>query len=179
MTNDPEVDEIRRRMSTIRRDMHVNFQTAVQSAERMFDWKAYVTSYPWIAIALAAGAGFVVAPGRRRHPVEATRAAANLSPLPTLTKVAGQTPIAIAGGPREAQPKSKRNAAGELMGLAFGLVAPVAIRAAQSYTISAIERWIETNLEPAQASKPQPRQEKRNDAQRVQPAQSARSAGSL
>ncbi len=163
LTSDPETDEIRRRMSLIRRDMHVNIKTAVQSAERLFDWTAYVKSHPWIAITLAAGAGFLAVPGRRR-------AVAEPAPPPTTS-----IPVAMdraVGTPKPAPAKS--HSRGEWVGLALGILGPVAVRVAQNYSISAIERWIESQLDASRGERPREPRETLHDEPRTGMASTAR-----
>lgn len=168
MSSDPEIDEIRRRMSLIRRDMHVNIKTAVQSAERLFDWKEYVTSYPWIALALAAGAGFMLAPARRR--------AADVPPAPSTVIL----PAAAETNPQTDRPApTKPQSRGEWFGFALGILGPVAIRVAQNYSINAIESWIESQLAATRGMGPRRTQEQSHDEPRSGLASGTRGARSL
>ena len=172
MASDPETDEIRRRMSLIRRDMHVNIKTAVQSAERLFDWTAYVKSHPWIAITLAAGAGFLAVPGRRQAVAEPLPPSPQLSPSPPFTMAAPVAMEQAVSAPRPAPAKSYSR--GEWVGLALGILGPVAVRVAQNYSISAIERWIESQLDASRGERPREPRETLHDEPRAGMAGRAR-----
>lgn len=172
VSNDPEIDEIRKRMSVIRREMHVDFQTAVQSAERLFDWKGYVTRFPWVALVLAAGVGFIVAPARRRTKVvKGVSATASVSP----SRIPEENP----DSPRSEAAKSRST--GEMIGLAFGILGPIVVRVAQSYTISAIENWLNSNtqMNSGRAVKPRPNPENFDDASRTDQSRWDRTSGRI
>ncbi len=164
LSSDPEIDEIRRRMSLIRRDMHGDVQMAVNSAQRWFDWKSYVTNYPWIAVAVAVGAGFIVAPARRRAPDLPLEPSTLMSPAPEQN----------AGPPRPAPrwhiPRS------DWVGLAIGILGPIAVRVAQNYSIHTIQRWIESQSEATRSRARRLEQETIHDESRSGLASGARGA---
>jgi hypothetical protein len=115
-----EIDNIRRQMAQIRRELHEDIQGVVVSAEAATDWRAYVRSYPWLAVGLTFAVGYLIVP-RKHH-----RAIIHEVQVPTAT-------------PRQVEKKEKR--AG-LFGLLFGMVAPIATRALQSYASQYVENWI-------------------------------------
>lgn len=160
VSNDPEIDDIRKRMSVIRREMHVDFQTAVQSAERLFDWKGYLTRYRWIALAVAAGVGYLAAPARRGKRIVESSAA-------TATATGSPAPDENLESPRSESPKSRTK--GEMIGLAFGILGPIVVRVAQSYAISAIERRLNSfsQLNTSSAANFRPKSENIDDASRT------------
>lgn len=171
-SNDPEIDEIRKRMSVIRREMHVDFQTAVQSAERMFDWKGYVARYPWIALAVATGVGYLVAPSRRGKRIVSSSVSTPAAPgSPALEESLESS--------RSESPKSRTT--GELIGLAFGILGPIVVRVAQSYAISAIERRLDSFslLNTSSTTKPQPKPENIDEASRTDHPRWDRTSGRI
>ena len=50
-----EVDEIRRQMAQIRRELHEDVQGVVAGAEAVADWRRYIRLYPWAAVGAAVG----------------------------------------------------------------------------------------------------------------------------
>ena len=118
-----EADEIRRQMAAIRHDLHRDVRDVVNTAERVADWGRYVGKYPWLSLGMACGAGYFLVPRRRKDSsatVSSTPIVASDSITPTATK----------------------EKAG-LVGAAFGLLAPIAVRAAQGYALKYLEQWIE------------------------------------
>ncbi len=63
-----EVDEIRRHMAQIRHELHEDVQGVVKGAEATADWRRYIRNYPWAAVGIAFGVGFLIVP-RRQRPV--------------------------------------------------------------------------------------------------------------
>jgi hypothetical protein len=118
-----DITEIQQRMAQIRRDMHEDVREAVKGAQSLTDWRSQVRSHPWVALGTAAGLGYLIVP--KRHPAPAPA-------IVTVAPAAATQPIASA-------PKKKRWG---LIGSAFGLLAPIAVRAAQNYAIQYLEQWI-------------------------------------
>jgi hypothetical protein len=119
-----DISEIQRRMAQIRHELHVDVQEAVKGAQSLTDWRSQVRNHPWLALGAAAAVGYLVVP--KRHPA------------PAIVTVAPAAATAMVR-PTEAPPKKKRWG---LIGSAFGLLAPIAVRAAQNYAIQYLEQWI-------------------------------------
>ena len=60
-----EIDDVRRRMAQIRRELHEDVKGVVEGAEAATDWRRYVRNYPWATTGLALAIGYLVIP--RRH----------------------------------------------------------------------------------------------------------------
>lgn len=120
-----DINEIQRRMAQIRRELHEDVRGAVQGAQELTDWRSQVRNHPWLALGAAAALGYLIVP--KRHAPPAIVALAPTQPMPQ--------PVS------EPAPKSKKKRWG-LIGSAFGLVAPIAVRAAQNYAIQYLEQWI-------------------------------------
>ena len=118
-----EITEIQRRMAQIRREMHEDVREAVKGAQSLTDWRSQVRNHPWAALGAAAVLGYLIVP--KRHP----------APAPAIVAVA---PAAAA--PAVAEPPRKKRWG--LIGSAIGLLAPIAVRAAQNYAIQYLEQWI-------------------------------------
>jgi hypothetical protein len=127
-TAPPEIDEIRRQMAQIRRDLHADVQGVVEGAEAATDWRRYVRSYPWASLGLALTVGYLIVPRRRRTPTP-------LQAAPALANA-----IVPAEPPRSAEPEKKKRQG--LLGAALGMLAPVAFRAAQGYALQFAEQWL-------------------------------------
>jgi hypothetical protein len=127
-TAPPEIDEIRWRMAQIRLELHQDVEGVVEGAEAATDWRGYVRSYPWASVGLALAVGFLIVP--RRHRTPATIVAA-----PALTDGGVQVEI-----PRRLEPERPRGRS--LLGAAFGMLAPVVVRAAQGYALQYAEQWL-------------------------------------
>lgn len=132
-TND--IDDIRRGMARIRRDLHEDVRGVVASAEAVTDWKAYVRSYPWLAVGLAVAIGYFVVPRRRRAPVIAN--AIELPAVVEAVQAAATNAVQAATPAPPPEPKGKG-----IFGTIFGMITPIALRAAQGYATQFIGNWI-------------------------------------
>jgi hypothetical protein len=127
-----EIEEIRKGMARIRRELHEDVRGVVESAEAVTDWKHYIRDYPWASIAAAAAIGFVIVPRRRRtvKPAEVAQAvAAQIQPAVQAAQAAAPAP----------EPKKKGRG---LIGAGLGLLAPIAMRAVQNYATHFVSNWI-------------------------------------
>ncbi len=120
-----EINDIQRRMALVRHELHHDVQEAVKGAQSLTDWRSLVRSHPWLTLVTAAAAGYLIVPKRRSE----TPAIVAMS-LPTSHPVA-PTPVNLASAPRESR--------WSLIGTVLGLLAPVAIRAAQNYAAQYLE----------------------------------------
>jgi len=129
-----EIDDIRRQMAQIRRELHEDVQGVVAGAEAATDWRRYVRLYPWACVGAAFGLGFLIAPRRRRHGVDRIEHAVTLVPEKVREAVQGvvaETPTV----------RKKEEKAG-LLGMLVGAVGPMVMRAARNYAMSFAENWI-------------------------------------
>jgi len=120
-----DITEIQRRMAQIRHELHADVREAVKGAQELTDWRSQVRSHPWIALGAAAALGYVIVPRRHSAPVPAV--------------VAVTPAMAVPPTPAPAPPTKKRWG---LVGSAIGLLAPIAVRAAQNYAVQYLEQWI-------------------------------------
>lgn len=120
-----DVSEIQRRMAQIRHELHSDVQEAVKGAQSLTDWRSQVRNHPWLALGAAAAVGYLLVP--RRHPA------------PAIVTVAPAAAAVTAPRLPEPSPTKKRWG---LIGSAVGLMAPIAVRAAQNYAIQYLEQWI-------------------------------------
>ena len=126
-TAPPEIDEIRRKMAQIRRDLHADVQSVVQGAEAATDWRRFIRSYPWASMGVALAVGYLFVPRRHKAP------AIQLAPAEIARAVALEAP-------RVPEPEKKKGKG--LLGTVFGLVTPVALRAVQGYALQFAEQWM-------------------------------------
>lgn len=134
-----EVDEVRRQMGQIRRELHEDVREVVASAEAATDWKHYLTLYPWVSLGLAFAAGYLVVPRRHKPSPAGVATQADLSQVRQAVESTRQTLVDVAKGK---DPKSAAERKGTLIGAAFGMIAPLAVRAVQGYAMKYLEQWI-------------------------------------
>jgi hypothetical protein len=125
-----DVRDIQRRMAQIRRDLHEEVKEAVKGAQSLTDWRSQVKSHPWLALGAAAAVGYLIVPRRRRPET------------PTIVAVNPVAAAPAAGPSAVATPSSPSRKGGSILGSAFGLLAPIAVRAAQNYAIQYMEQWL-------------------------------------
>jgi hypothetical protein len=126
-TASSEIDEIRRKMAQIRRDLHEDVKGVVEGAEEVSNWRYYIRLYPWAAVGAALAAGYFIVP-KRKKPAEPSQVIVTAMP---------QAPQAAP--PIEAEPEKKGRG---LIGAGLGMIAPIAIRAAQNYATHFLTNWI-------------------------------------
>lgn len=64
LPNTSEADEIQQQMRGVRAELRANVKDLMNSAQDMADWTRYVRSYPWLCVAAAAAAGYLIVPSR-------------------------------------------------------------------------------------------------------------------
>jgi hypothetical protein len=138
-----QIDDIRRRMARIRRELHEDVKTVVAGAEAAFDWKRYVRLYPWACAGSALAIGYLIVPKKRRQVIE------RVTVVPAVQAAAA--PVAKA-----AKQEIKKERKAGLIGAAFGMLVPVVTRALQSYAAQYVENWIAQQTAAASAFGPKP-----------------------
>jgi len=131
-----DIDDIRRRMAQIRRELHEDVQGVVAGAEAATDWKSWIRNYPWASVGVALAVGYLLVPRKHRE-------------APTIHIAHPDAPKALAVEAARAPEKKKKG----LIGWGFGLLAPVVLRAAQGYALQFFEQWMAQRLQ-AQAQQP-------------------------
>jgi hypothetical protein len=138
-TAPPELDDIRKRMAQIRRDLHEDVKGVVEGAEAATDWRRFIRNYPWASMGVAVFAGYLIVP--RKH-----RATTTIQMAPA--------EIARAVAPEPPKPTEAKKGKG-LLGTVFGLVAPFAFKAAQGYALQFAEQWMAQKLAQQMAQHPE------------------------
>jgi len=133
-----EVDEIRRHMAQIRHELHEDVQGVVRGAEATADWRRYIRNYPWAAIGLAFGVGYLIVPRRPRPQMPA---------FPYLAQPAPQA--APAASPAPAEPAKKKGKG--IFRTVLGLAAPFALRTAQGYALQFFEQFLAQKMAQQQS----------------------------
>jgi hypothetical protein len=151
-----DVDEIRRRMAQIRRDLHIDMQGVVAGAEAATDWRYYVRLYPWAALGVACAAGYLVVPKRRRSVTKVAAKAAEEA----VARVQDQVKRPLINVPRIETTATAEKRKSGIVGALLGMAVPVAVRAAQSYAAHFVENWIAQQgmmgVAPGQGPSPSP-----------------------
>jgi len=127
-SNSMEIEDIQRRMAQLRHDMHGEVLGAVKGARSLTDWRSLVRNYPLLTLGVATAIGYLVVPKRR-------------SEAPTIVAVNATAPeMAALVEPQKQSKKTKGKGTGwSIIGTLFSLVAPIAVRAAQNYSMQYIE----------------------------------------
>ncbi len=123
-----EITDIQRRMAQIRRELHEEVREAVKGAQSLTDWRSQVKNHPWIALGTAAAVGYLIVP--KRKPLEVPT---HVTLTPPASSYAAMAPVAA--------PAPKKSRLG-ILGSAFGLLAPIAVRAAQNYAMQYLEQYL-------------------------------------
>jgi hypothetical protein len=130
-----EIDDIQRRMAQIRHDMHGEVLGAVKGARSLTDWRSLARSHPWLTIGVASAIGYLLVP--RRRPI-----------APTILAVNATAPEAAAMVEPLQRSEKTRGTGWSVLGTVFSLVAPIAVRAAQNYSMQYIEGLLARNEFP-------------------------------
>ena len=123
-----EIEEIRRKMARIRRELHDDVRDVVEGAEAVSDWRHYVRLYPWAAVGAACALGYFVVPKSRKAAVK---------PIEVAQAVAAAMPQFALSAPSEPPKKSTG-----LIRASLGMLAPVVLRAVQNYATHFVSSWI-------------------------------------
>jgi len=152
VTND--VDDIRRKMATIRRELHEDVRGVVATAEAATDWKRYLTAYPWASLGVAFALGFWIVPKRRRSPVSLAGMATqeDLSKVREAVETTRETVVKSVDKVAAGAEKHKKG----LLGAGFALVTPLIWKAVQGYGMKFLEQWIMQQQMHAMHAGPQP-----------------------
>jgi hypothetical protein len=119
-------------MAAIRHNLYQDVRHVVSTAEHIADWTRYVGKYPWLALGLACGVGYFLVPRKKRQVLSV-----DVSSIPEAVKSASAF-VTEAGKDQALKSKEKSG----LIGAAFGLLAPLAVRAVQGYALKYLENWI-------------------------------------
>jgi len=137
-----EVDEIRRHMAQIRHELHEDVQGVVRGAEATADWRRYIRNYPWAAIGLAFGVGYLIVPRRPRPQMPAFPYMAQQAPQAAAVATAPPVPV-------PAEPAKKKGKG--IFRTVLGLVAPIALRTAQGYALQFFEQFLAQKMAQQQS----------------------------
>ena len=124
-----EIEDIQHRMAQIRHDMHGDVLGAVKGARLLADWRSLVGTYPWLTLGAATAIGYFLVPRRR-------------SATPTIVTVNPTAPEMAALLESQQQSAGARGKSWSITGTMFSLVAPIVVRAAQSYALQYVERLL-------------------------------------
>jgi len=136
-----DIDDIRRQMAQIRRDMHLDVSQVVGEVEDAMDWRSVIRNHPYATIGVGLAAGYLIVPKRRRR-VE--RAADAARPL---------LGASVTPGYETAPPEKPRKSLGRrATGWALGLLWPLVSQSVQAYAAM----WLESQLKQHMDLNPQP-----------------------
>lgn len=131
-----DISDIQRRMAQIRHDMHQEVQGAVKGAQSLTDWRSLVKSHPWLSISIASVVGYLIVPTRRQV-------------SPTIVNVAHPGPQPLTAASAQDQKNLPKPSGWSILGTAFSLLAPVAVRGAQNYVLGHLEQWLSQHPLPS------------------------------
>ena len=116
-----KADDLQRQMAEVRSQLHQEVRGVVQGAKTAADWRSYVRSHPWTALAVAFASGYLLVPRRTSTPTVHVLPAAGIP-----QQSASSAPTAKTGS-------------WPILGWVLSAVGPIALRAAQSYALASVE----------------------------------------
>ena len=145
-----QADDIQREMALIRSQLFHEMREVVDVVATVADWHSYIRARPWLAIGVAFGSGFFLAPRRARPP--------ELIAQPSAPGVPTPAPA----------PQVEKRQRLPLIRWVVGAVVPIAIRAAQAYALKHVESLLENQPagpqpEPTARTAPQARTHVQSD----------------
>jgi len=130
-----EIEDIQQRMAQIRHDMHGEVLGAVKGARLLTDWRSLLRNHPWLTLSVATAAGYLLVRGRRSE----------TPTIVTLNPTAPEMAVLLESQQRSASTSGK---GWSVTGTVFSLVAPIVVRAAQSYALQYVERLLAERMFP-------------------------------
>ncbi len=132
-----DVDEIRRQMALIRREMHTSVSNVVSDVEDAMDWRSVIRNHPYIALGAGLAVGYLVVPRRKKAQV---RRVVEIPAAPqALTAGAFPEPLAFQA-PAPAKPA--KSLGRRLLGWGVGMLWPLVGQSVQAYAAV----WLEDQL---------------------------------
>lgn len=98
LEDDTVADQIRCEMRKVRREMRGNIESIATQARQLTDWKYYIAQAPWLAVGLAAFAGYSAVPTRPKPVAEGIATDSNRTGDATAKRHVGFGSDARAGG---------------------------------------------------------------------------------
>jgi hypothetical protein len=143
-----DVDEIRRQMAQIRREMHSDVSNVVEDVEEALVWRAPLRNHPYIAMGVGLVAGYFLVPRKKSKLQEARQA---LASVPT-EDLAEFTPrlsaVARPAASRPAKPEPSKPIGRRLLSWGVGMAWPLVSQAVQSYAAMWVEDQLKQQMNP-------------------------------
>ena len=124
-------DQIRCEMRELRKDLRGSIESVATQARQLTDWKYYVQQTPWLAVGLAALAGFSVVPGKQQSVAAGT---------PTNPEKCGD-----AGADRAGSVKKTQAGGDGLTGFAKRLIVTGLTRSAMNFLAGKVAEIVDTS----------------------------------
>ena len=154
--SDIDVDEIRRQMALIRREMHSNVSNVVSDVEEAMDWRLALRKHPYIALGAGLLAGYFLVPRRKTKAQRVQQALASV-PAEALADVMPRMAAFTAPEPpRAAKPAPPKSLGRRLLSWGVGMAWPLVSQSAQAYAAMWLEDQIkrQMNLNPTPPAVP-------------------------
>ncbi|AMV40866.1 hypothetical protein [Planctomyces sp. SH-PL62] len=132
-----DVDEIRRQMALIRREMHTSASNVVSEVEQAMDWRSVIRNHPYIALGAGLAVGYFVVP-RRKKTRRVVEIAADALPLST----ADAAPRPLLFQPPAPPEKPSKPLGRRLLSWGVGMLWPLVGQSVQAYAAV----WLEDQL---------------------------------
>ncbi|WP_165250320.1 hypothetical protein [Paludisphaera soli] len=131
-----DVDEIRRQMALIRREMHTSVSNVVSDVEDAMDWRSVIRNHPYIALGAGLAVGYLVVPRRKKsRPVLQV-------PAGFAATTAGAFPEPLAFQAPAPPAKPGKSLGRRLLGWGVGMLWPLVGQSVQAYAAV----WLEDQL---------------------------------
>lgn len=144
-----DVDEIRRQMALIRRDMHADVTHVVDEVEEALDWRAPIRNHPYIAMGVGLLAGYFLVPRKKKS--KAQRLQETLAELPPQALAGAAPRLAGLSRPepvRVVKADPPKPLGRRLLSWGVGMAWPLVSQAAQSYAAMWLEDQLKQQMNP-------------------------------
>lgn len=141
-----QVDDIRRQMALIRREMHYDVSQVVSDVEEAMDWRSVIRNHPYIALGAGLAVGYFLVPRRKSGAKKVRQALAEVSPQALAEVLPGLAAAAPAEPPRP--PKPPKSLLRRVAGWGVGMLWPLVGQSVQSYAAIWLEEQLKQHLNP-------------------------------
>lgn len=143
-----DVDEIRRQMALIRREMHTDVANVVSDVEDAMDWRSPIRNHPYVAIGAGLIAGYFLVPRRKTKAQRVQQALASV-PAEALADVIPRiAPVSKPAPVKSAKPAPSKSLGRQLTSWVVGMAWPLVSQSAQAYAAMWLESQLKQQLNP-------------------------------
>lgn len=141
-----DVDEIRRQMALIRREIHSDVSHVVDDVEEALDWRSPIRNHPYIALGVGLLAGYLIVPRRKKTTAQKVQQALAKLPREALADVSPR--LAAVSQPAPPKPAPPKPLGRRLLSWGVGMAWPMVNQALQAYASMWLEDQLKQQMNP-------------------------------